>query len=121
LSAKSSGPAGPAVILSILNEGGIFAFNQVDTMALGHHAIQAAFKPSLKIVLSSDQPDIPMIFGGFYDTNKAQDFAADNVGITPPRPEESYSHPVRVHRPLSPFPATSHHRFFPRDILKSLH
>ena len=24
-----------------------------------------------------------MIFGGLYDTNKAQDFSADNVGITP--------------------------------------
>ncbi len=59
------------------------AFNQVDTAALGHHAIQAAFKPSLKLTLASADPDIPMIFGGFYDTNKAQDFAADSVGVTP--------------------------------------
>lgn len=74
------------------------AFNQVDTAAQGHHAIQAAFKPSLKLVVTSDQPDIPMIFGGLYDTGKAQDFAADNVGITPPRPEKQFLHPVPVRR-----------------------
>jgi hypothetical protein len=59
------------------------AFNCVDTRAQGHHAIQAAYKPSVKLVLASRQPDIPMIFGGSYDTNKAKDFTADNVGITP--------------------------------------
>jgi hypothetical protein len=59
------------------------AFNQVDTAAQGHHAIQAAFKPSLKLTLTSETPEIPMIFGGLYDTSKAQDFSADNVGITP--------------------------------------
>ncbi len=59
------------------------AFNQIDTAAQGYHAIQAAFKPSVKLVLTSADPVIPMTFGGSYDTGKAQDFTADNVGITP--------------------------------------
>ncbi len=59
------------------------AFNQVDTAAQGHHAIQAAFKPSMTLVLTSADPGIPMVFGGLYTTSKAQDFTADNVGITP--------------------------------------
>lgn len=59
------------------------AFNCVDTRAQGHHAIQAAYKPSLSFSLVSEQEDIPMIFGGIYETGSSSDFAADNVGITP--------------------------------------
>lgn len=58
-------------------------FNNVDTCAQGHSGIKAAYKPSLKVALASQQAGIPMIFGGMYDTGKAQDFWEDNVGITP--------------------------------------
>ncbi len=58
-------------------------FNNVDTCSQGHSGIKAAYKPSLKVALTSQQAGIPMIFGGIYDTGKAQDFWEDNVGITP--------------------------------------
>ena len=56
-------------------------FNEVDSAAQGHAAIEAAYKPSLKVVL--DTGASVLTFGGFYDTSVAQDFWEDNVGITP--------------------------------------
>ena len=55
----------------------------MDTAAQGYAPIEAAYKPSLKVVLTSQNKGLNMIFGGFYDTAKAADFAADNIGITP--------------------------------------
>ncbi|HVP10205.1 MAG TPA: hypothetical protein VMV94_03355 [Phycisphaerae bacterium] len=58
--------------------------NNVDTMAQGHpFAIAAAYKPSVSVGLVSSDPGIAMIFGALYDQSHNQDFAADNVGITP--------------------------------------
>jgi hypothetical protein len=59
------------------------AYNQVDTRAMGYEPIMRAYKPSLKVGLSSQESGVAMIFGAIYDTTKAQDFSADNVGVTP--------------------------------------
>jgi hypothetical protein len=45
--------------------------------------IEPAYKPSLKVRLTIQQPGIPMISGAIYDRAKSQDFWADNIGITP--------------------------------------
>lgn len=67
--------------LAIVVEGRL---NQVDTLAQGHaFGIAAAYKPLLSVGLTSNQAGIDMIFGAIYDLARAQDFAADNVGITP--------------------------------------
>jgi len=58
-------------------------YNNVNTSAQGYAPIAAAYKPSLKVILSSKVLGIPMIFGGIYDTTKSKDFWEDNVGITP--------------------------------------
>ncbi|MCU0856832.1 MAG: hypothetical protein MUC65_00320 [Pontiellaceae bacterium] len=57
-------------------------FNCVDTLPQGHRAIQAAYKPDIKLALSARYPT-PMIFGGIYDTNLSKAFNEDNIGITP--------------------------------------
>lgn len=59
------------------------ACNEVDTAAQGYAAIAAAAKPSLKVVLTSQNVNTDTRFGAFYATEKRQDFWEDNVGITP--------------------------------------
>jgi len=56
-------------------------FNNVDTARQGYAPIAPAFKPSLKVILTSSRSEI--MFGGAYDLSKSQLFWADNVGITP--------------------------------------
>lgn len=56
-------------------------FNNVDTKAQGYQPIAPAFKPSLKVTLTSRRTE--MMFGGIYDLAKSKDFWEDNVGITP--------------------------------------
>jgi hypothetical protein len=58
-------------------------FNRVDTAAQGFCPIQAAYKPSMSVRFVSTDTTIPMRFGGFYTTSQAQNFAADNIGVTP--------------------------------------
>jgi hypothetical protein len=58
-------------------------YNSVDTASQGFCPIQAAWKPSFQVALTSHQAGIPMVFGGIYDETKAQLFYEDNVGITP--------------------------------------
>lgn len=58
-------------------------YNNVDSAAQGYAAIAAAYKPSLKVTYASRSAGLPMIFGGIYDTNRSQQFWADNIGITP--------------------------------------
>ncbi|MCC6155214.1 MAG: hypothetical protein IT367_15710 [Candidatus Hydrogenedentes bacterium] len=58
-------------------------YNNVDSEAQGHDPIEAAYKPSLKVTLTSRDPGAGLTFGAQYDTNHAQDFWEDNVGITP--------------------------------------
>lgn len=58
-------------------------YNNIDTQAQGHDPIEPAYKPSLKVTLSSRDPGAGLTFGAQYDTNHAQDFWEDNVGITP--------------------------------------
>jgi hypothetical protein len=53
------------------------------TVALGYERIDPAYKPSLKVVLTSEQPGIPMIFGAIFDRSKGQDFWEDSIGVTP--------------------------------------
>lgn len=72
-------PTDTGETLSILVEGD---YNEVDSAAQGHNPIAAAYKPSLLLVLSS-QSTARLAFGGQYDTDTAQDFWEDNVGITP--------------------------------------
>ncbi len=57
--------------------------NVVDTEAQGYEPIEPAFKPSLKVVLTAQQPEVEMRFGAAYDTTRGQAFWADNVGVTP--------------------------------------
>lgn len=59
------------------------AHYNVDTVAQGYARIEPAFKPSLKVTLSSTDSNGKMSFGGFYDTAKRKQFWEDNVGITP--------------------------------------
>jgi len=59
------------------------AYNNVDTAAQGYAPIAAAYKPTLKIGLTSHHSGIPMIFGAIYAQSKRGDFWEDNVGITP--------------------------------------
>lgn len=61
----------------------IGALNDVDTAAQGSEPIDPAYKPSLRLTLTSQEAGIPMIFGGQYDLAFAQLFSADNVGVTP--------------------------------------
>ncbi|MCF8145333.1 MAG: hypothetical protein K9N21_15560 [Deltaproteobacteria bacterium] len=64
-------------------------YNEVDTAEQGYEPILAAYKPSLKVVLTSQNPGLHMIFGGVYDTSKSDLFYEDNVGITPLIKKES--------------------------------
>jgi hypothetical protein len=59
------------------------ACNEVDTVAQGYAAIAAAAKPSIKLILTSQNSDVGIRFGALYDATKSQDFWEDNVGITP--------------------------------------
>jgi len=62
-------------------------YNNVDTLAQGHgFRIEPAYKPNMRIRmkrLTSDPERTPMILGTDYDKSQSQNFAADNVGITP--------------------------------------
>lgn len=58
-------------------------FNDVDTAAMGYEKISPAFKPSLKVILTSRQSNTGIRFGAIYDLDKNQDFWEDNIGITP--------------------------------------
>jgi hypothetical protein len=58
-------------------------YNEVDTAAQGYEPIDPAYKPSLKVILTSQEAGLDMIFGGIYDWDKRQDFWEDNIGITP--------------------------------------
>ncbi|PIN90637.1 hypothetical protein COU57_02945 [Candidatus Pacearchaeota archaeon CG10_big_fil_rev_8_21_14_0_10_32_14] len=58
-------------------------YNNVDTFAQGYQRIEPAYKPNLSINFKSNESDIPLIFGGIYNTDLSQDFWEDNVGITP--------------------------------------
>lgn len=54
-------------------------YNNVDTEAQGYEPIEAAYKPSLKVVLVSQQTDIEMIFGAVYANEDSTCFECDNV------------------------------------------
>lgn len=73
-------PTDQSDYLSIETSG---AYNEVDTEAQGLNPIQAAYKPSLKLVLISQSPGANMQFGGIFTFDLTQDFKADNIGITP--------------------------------------
>ena len=73
-------------LLSIDCKGNYY---NVNSAAQGYdevgQGINAAYKPSLKVVLSSQHSGIQMIFGGFYDMDgeNGKKYWLDNVGITP--------------------------------------
>lgn len=73
----------PGDITDYLSVDVVGQYNNVDTAAQGYEAIKPAYKPSLKVILSSQQAGLEMIFGGIYDWDKRRDFWEDNVGITP--------------------------------------
>lgn len=56
-------------------------YNQVDTAAQGKCPIQAAYKPTMTVDVTSHQPGLPLRFCGIFTTTEAQNFAADNIGI----------------------------------------
>jgi hypothetical protein len=58
-------------------------FNTVATARQGFAPIAPAVKPSLRVELEARQPYGAMSFGGFFSRDRAKDFAADNIGITP--------------------------------------
>ena len=68
-----------------LTVNAVGALNQVDTLAQdGVCPMQAAWKPSLQVTLTSVGPMVRgMRFGGLYAVAEATNFAADNVGLTP--------------------------------------
>jgi hypothetical protein len=57
-------------------------YYNVDTVRQGYNYIKPAYKPSLKIELSSSS-NVPINFGAIYNTAGATQFWLDNVGITP--------------------------------------
>ncbi|MBI3851467.1 MAG: SBBP repeat-containing protein [Verrucomicrobia bacterium] len=65
-------------VLAVETDG---AFNQIDTSAQNQCPIQAAYKPSFRVILTSEDVNIPMKFCGFFDTAAATNFASDNIGI----------------------------------------
>lgn len=73
-------PMGETDSLSIDVSG---KYNDVDTGKMGYDRIEPAFKSSLKVVLTSQQPGTGMVFGGFYDLAGSRTYWEDNVGITP--------------------------------------
>jgi uncharacterized protein (TIGR03437 family) len=59
-------------------------YNRVDTAAQGYAAIAAAYKPTVKVILScADQAGFTLIFGGAYDFGESLQYWQDNVAITP--------------------------------------
>ena len=59
-------------------------YNNVNTMSQGYgFYIEPAYKPSLKVVMTSNIPNIEMIYGSFYNSAQSTEFDKDNVGITP--------------------------------------
>ena len=58
-------------------------YNQVNTAAQGYAPIAAAYKPSMKVSLSSGQTGLPLIFGAAYNSSQSKQYWQDNVGITP--------------------------------------
>ena len=56
-------------------------YNQVDTAAQGKCPIQAAYKPTMTVNVTSHQSGLPLRFCGIFTTTEAQNFAADNIGI----------------------------------------
>jgi hypothetical protein len=73
-------PADQNDMLSINVTG---AFNEIDTAAIGYSPILPAFKPSLKVILTSQEANAGLRFGGYYNLAERQNFWSDNVGITP--------------------------------------
>lgn len=73
----------PSDITDTLSIEVIGRYNNVDTATQGYAPIAAAFKPSMKVKLTSLTENLQMIFGGIYDLNKKNLFYEDNVGITP--------------------------------------
>ena len=73
----------PSDITDALSIEVVGRYNNVDTAAQGYAPIAAAFKPTLKVKLTSPTEDLQMIFGGIYDLSKKNLFYEDNVGITP--------------------------------------
>ena len=64
----------------------IGCYNDVDTLAQGHNfRIEPAYKPNmrLKIERTTDIERTKMILGTAFDDSHSQDFASDNVSITP--------------------------------------
>ncbi|MCB9358886.1 hypothetical protein H6503_03060 [Candidatus Woesearchaeota archaeon] len=57
--------------------------NIVDTVRQSYEAINTAYKPGLRLVISNDVPNINMIFGGQYNLAQKTYYWADNVGVTP--------------------------------------
>jgi hypothetical protein len=78
-----SGSYCPQDITDYISIDVIGQYNNVDTEAQGYDPIEPAYKPSLKVSLTSQQAGLEMIFCGFYDEAKSQDFWEDNVGIVP--------------------------------------
>lgn len=65
-------------------------YNNVNTLEMtdedGNYfdfCIEPAFKPGIRVDLTSQQPDVAMTFGAFYTTTFSQTFSADNVAVTP--------------------------------------
>lgn len=58
-------------------------YNEVDVVVLGDCPISPAYKPSVKVQLTSTHADEQMIFGVCYQGDKSKDFEADNVGVGP--------------------------------------
>lgn len=73
----------PSDITDTLSIEVIGRYNNVDTAAQGYAPIEAAFKPSLKVKLTSPTKGLQMTFGGFYTLSEKNLFDKDNIGITP--------------------------------------
>jgi len=70
-------------------------YNNADTWALGESfCMKPAFKPSLRVDLTSQQAGARLTFGAFYTTAYSQAFWADNVAVTPlirqPRSQQAF-------------------------------
>ena len=57
-------------------------YNNIDTAAQGYEPIEAAWKPSITLILAA-QDEAMITFGAIYNLQHATEFWSDNIGITP--------------------------------------
>ncbi len=59
------------------------SYNEIDSVRQGYAPIKGAYKPGFGLCMTSQVPNLRMIFGGVCDLSQAPYYWYDNVGVTP--------------------------------------